>query len=90
MQTTLDHVNIVVSDIERSVDFYQRFLNLSRGFEVRLEGAWIETVTGIAGSRAHCVFMEASGGSARLELLQYLTLRGSATSLSPSTISMGS
>jgi glyoxylase I family protein len=68
----IDHVNIVVSDIERSVDFYCRALHLQRGFERLLEGAWIERITGVAGVRAQCVFLEHPTGGARLELLQFL------------------
>jgi catechol 2,3-dioxygenase-like lactoylglutathione lyase family enzyme len=79
--TRIDHVNIVVGNIERSVEFYQRLLGLRRGFEVTLEGDWIAEVTRIAGSRAHCVFLEpdVSAGpdpATRLELLQYLTPNG--------------
>ena len=69
----LDHVNIVVSDIEVSVAFYKQVLQLQRGFERILEGAWIETLTGIENVRAHCVFMENPRGGARLELLQFLS-----------------
>jgi catechol 2,3-dioxygenase-like lactoylglutathione lyase family enzyme len=73
-----DHINIVVSDMERSVRFYAQVLGLSRGFETRLQGAWIERVTGLAGAHAHCVFMETSDGAAgvRLELLQYFSPQG--------------
>ncbi len=68
----LDHVNIVVSDIEVSVNFYTQVLQLQRGFERILEGAWIETLTGMENVRAHCVFMENPDGGARLELLQFM------------------
>ena len=69
----LDHVNIVVSDLEVSIKFYAQVLQLERGFERTLEGAWIETLTGIEGVRAQCVFMENPRGGARLELLQFLS-----------------
>ena len=69
----LDHVNIVVSDIEVSVNFYTQVLQLERGFERLLEGAWIETLTQIPNVRAQCVFMENPNGGARLELLQFLS-----------------
>jgi catechol 2,3-dioxygenase-like lactoylglutathione lyase family enzyme len=73
-----DHVNIVVSDIERSVRFYAQVLGLRRGFETTLEGAWIERVTGLAGAHAHCVFMEtdAGAGGVRIELLRYFSPSG--------------
>jgi glyoxylase I family protein len=71
----LDHVNIVVSDLERAERFYGGVLGLRRGFERVLEGEWIERVTGLPGARAHCVFYEPEGGG-RVELLQYLSPRG--------------
>ncbi len=74
--TSIDHVNIVVADIERSVRFYSSFLGLKRGFEATLVGEWIERVTGVAGAHARCVFMEPEGGGVRLELLQYLNPAG--------------
>jgi glyoxylase I family protein len=71
----LDHVNIVVTDMERAERFYGGVLGLRRGFERLLEGEWIERVTGLPGARAHCVFYEPAAGG-RLELLQYLTPTG--------------
>ena len=68
---SIDHVNIVVADLERAIRFYSDLLGLRRGFEVFLEGEWIETVTGLKGARARCVFMEGDDSSARLELLHY-------------------
>jgi catechol 2,3-dioxygenase-like lactoylglutathione lyase family enzyme len=68
----LDHVNIVVSDMERSCLFYGKALGLRRGFEAVLEGQWIEEVTGLSGVKAQCVFYEFPSGGPRLELIQYL------------------
>jgi catechol 2,3-dioxygenase-like lactoylglutathione lyase family enzyme len=72
----IDHINIVVSDMERSVRFYAELLGLRRGFETTLEGEWVERVTGLPGARAHCVFMETDDPTVRLELLQYLSPTG--------------
>jgi glyoxylase I family protein len=69
----IDHVNIVVHDLERAVQFYGAVLGMEKTFEVLLEGAWIEEVTGLAGSRARCVFLSCPGQDFRLELLQYLS-----------------
>src|SRR5688572_14452155 len=81
MKIAIDHINIVVTDMDRSVAFYTTALGLDRGFEAMLEGDWIETVTGLPNLRAQCVFMEAGDTAVRLELLQYLTPAG--TSLPP-------
>jgi len=78
MPIRIDHVNLVVSDMERAVRFYTDALHLRRGFEVMLEGAWIATVTGLSGAHAHCVFMETDDPAVRLELLQYLHPSGTA------------
>lgn len=74
--TRIDHLNIVVGDMERSLRFYEDVFGWKRGFEAVLEGEWIETVTGIPGARARCVFLEAEGSPIRLEMLQYETPRG--------------
>ncbi len=74
----LDHVNIVVSDRERSCRFYGETLGLTRGFERILEGEWIERVTGLSGVRAHCVFFEFPAGGPRIELLHYHSPAGEA------------
>jgi len=72
MALTLDHLNVVVQDMERSVAFYGGVLGLEKTFDVVLEGEWIETVAGLKNLRARCVFF-GFGGGARLELLQYLS-----------------
>jgi catechol 2,3-dioxygenase-like lactoylglutathione lyase family enzyme len=74
----IDHVNIVVADLERSIRFYEEFLGLRRGFERTLKGEWVERVTGLAGAHAECVFMDDSAGGARLELLHYRSPQGAA------------
>jgi glyoxylase I family protein len=71
----LDHVNIVVTDLPQAERFYGEVLGLRRGFECRLEGEWIERVTGLPGARARCVFFEPDAGG-RVELLQYLSPTG--------------
>ncbi|MCC2668170.1 MAG: putative glyoxalase-like domain [Armatimonadetes bacterium] len=67
----IDHINIVVSEMERSVRFYTELLGLRRGFETTLQGEWVERVTGLPGAVAHCVFLETDDPTVRLELLQY-------------------
>ncbi|PQV63207.1 methylmalonyl-CoA/ethylmalonyl-CoA epimerase [Abditibacterium utsteinense] len=71
----IDHINLVVADLERSAAFYETVFGLKRGFSARLEGAWIETVTQIPGARATCLFLEnpdaSSNGGARIELIRY-------------------
>lgn len=71
--SSIDHINIVTGDMERAIAFYSGLLGLKQTFEVTLEGAWIETVTGLPNLRARCVFLSVPGQDVRLELLQYLS-----------------
>lgn len=85
----LDHVNIVVQDMERSVAFYTR-LGLRPSMDTVISGAWIANLVGLPDEelRARVVFMEPGSGEARLELIQYLIPPGLAlpqTSL-PNTV----
>lgn len=75
-KTRIDHVNVVVSDLERSARFYESVFGLQRGFSAVLEGAWIETVTALPGARAQCLFLESPQGGARIELIRYFTPEG--------------
>ena len=74
----VNHVNIVVRDMERSLAFYVGLLGLRATFEVELSGPWIETITGLAGVSARCVFCQPEGGGARFELLEYRAPAGEA------------
>ena len=76
MRLILDHFNIVVQNMERSVAFYRDVLGLTQTFQATLEGEWIETVTGLAETRARCVFFQLPGVDVRLELLEYIHPEG--------------
>jgi catechol 2,3-dioxygenase-like lactoylglutathione lyase family enzyme len=73
MPSTVDHINIVVSDLVASERFYTELL----GFEVmrraRLEGAWIDAIVGLAGVQADVVYVQPKGGGPRIELLHYIS-----------------
>ncbi len=62
--------------MERSLGFYVGLLGMRQTFALTLEGEWIESVVGLLGARARCVFVQPAGGGCRLELLQYLEPRG--------------
>ncbi|MDX1933221.1 MAG: VOC family protein [Capsulimonadales bacterium] len=74
----VNHLNIVVSDMERSLAFYVGLLGMRITFETELSGEWIDTVVGLAGVRARCVFVQPEGGGCRFELLQYIEPSGAA------------
>src|SRR5215468_4734456 len=67
----VNHLNIVVADMERSLAFYVGLLGMRITFETDLAGEWIDTVTGLSGVSARCIFCQPSGGGARFELLEY-------------------
>jgi len=74
----VDHINIIVSDLERSLRFYTEVLGLEETKRAHLEGEWIETIVGLKGVRAEVAYVEAPAGAPRIELLQYVTPRGAA------------
>lgn len=78
MISAIDHINIVVSDMPRSVAFYTELLGMSVTRTAHLEGDWIEAIVGLKGVSADVVYVEPPGGPLRLELLQYRSPRGAA------------
>lgn len=71
MKTTIDHINIVVRDLDRSVRFYTELLDMEITRRAHLEGAWIESVTGLPGVEAEVVYVQPRGGGPRIELIHY-------------------
>jgi catechol 2,3-dioxygenase-like lactoylglutathione lyase family enzyme len=67
----IDHLNIVVADMARSLEFYCDVLGCAKTKEAHLEGEWIEKIVGLRGVKAHAVFVELPGGGPRIELLHY-------------------
>jgi len=72
----IDHINIVVSDLERSVRFYTGLLGFREIRRAHLEGEWIESVVGLKGVSANVVYIVAPDGEPRIELLCYHTPSG--------------
>ena len=83
---TLDHLNIVVADLDRSVRFYRELFGLGVALDCRLAGDWFERVTGLPGAVADCVILQ---GAFRLELLKYLTPPGGAHGDVPAAVANG-
>jgi glyoxylase I family protein len=76
MILTVDHINLVVSDLERSVQFYTTLLGFREIRRAHLEGEWIEAIVGLKGIRANVAYLLAPDGEPRLELLCYESPRG--------------
>ena len=79
--STVHHVGITVSDIERSLDFYADLLGGERLGPWRRSGPRIDAVTGYPGVVVHQAFVRAPEGTTLVELLQYEN--GSTTVLDP-------
>ncbi len=76
MPCLIDHVNIVVSNLERSVDFYTRLLGFEQTRQATLEGEWIESVAGLKGVHAEVAYIQPPGGGPRIELIEYRSPAG--------------
>jgi catechol 2,3-dioxygenase-like lactoylglutathione lyase family enzyme len=76
--TTLDHVSVTVSDLERSVAFYRDVLGLDEVERHRLEGETISTMAGKQGVVLEVVRLAAPRTpGVLLDLQQYLAPPGS-------------
>jgi catechol 2,3-dioxygenase-like lactoylglutathione lyase family enzyme len=73
----LDHINIVVTDIESATAFFTGL-----GFEVQaqkiLSGAWIDTLVGLQNVNTRFVSLRLPGSQAVIELLEYIEPEGRA------------
>ncbi len=71
MLESIDHVNLVVTDLPRMTEFYCRVLGLRETKRVTISGAWIDQTVGLSDAKAECVYLELSNGP-RIELLRYV------------------
>jgi catechol 2,3-dioxygenase-like lactoylglutathione lyase family enzyme len=71
MSVAHNHVGLTVRDLDRSLDFYVRWVGLDRISvgEVRRHGEWFETLTRHTGGAVRSATVGA--GSFRLQLVQY-------------------
>ena len=71
----IDHVNIVVQNLEKCVEFYRDLLGFDVTMTARLDGKWIEQIVGLKGVVADCVYLQPNQGP-RIELLCYISPEG--------------
>lgn len=71
MIRAIDHINLVVADLARSVRFYTEVLGFRKTHDVHMEGEWIEQIIGLRGVQGFVAFVEPPGGGPRLELVEY-------------------
>lgn len=70
MIATIDHVNLVVRDLERMTDFYRKALGFAVTKRVTISGAWIDETVGLTGVEAEVVYLDLPSGP-RIELIDY-------------------
>jgi catechol 2,3-dioxygenase-like lactoylglutathione lyase family enzyme len=67
---TIDHVNIVVSDLERMAAFYRDVLGLRETKRVTISGEWVAATVGLSDVHADVVYLDLASGP-RIELIRY-------------------
>ena len=67
---TIDHVNIVVSDLEPMVAFYRDVLGLKETKRVTITGDWVAATVGLREVHADVVYLDLASGP-RIELIRY-------------------
>ena len=68
----MNHTGFVVSDMERSLEFYQDLLGLKQERNQILEGEFISELVGYPDARLHIVYLGTSDLRHSVELIQYL------------------
>jgi catechol 2,3-dioxygenase-like lactoylglutathione lyase family enzyme len=76
----IDHVNLVVSDLEKMCEFYRDFLGLKVSKEVTISGQWVDMVAGLNGVEADVIYLECTNGP-RIELIRYRRPQGATPAL---------
>ena len=70
MIQSIDHVNLVVRDLQRMTRFYVDVLGLVVTKEVTISGPWIDRVVGLSNVTAEVVYLDLASGP-RIELIYY-------------------
>ena len=66
-----DHTGITVSNLERSLDFWQNVLGLEFSHRAHQTGEMAEQITGVKGAELKLAVVKTPGGH-KIELLEYL------------------
>jgi catechol 2,3-dioxygenase-like lactoylglutathione lyase family enzyme len=67
----MEHVGIVVDDMEAAVDFFVA-LGLELEGEGEVEGEWVDRVIGVEGTRSQIAMLKSPDGSSSIELSKFL------------------
>jgi catechol 2,3-dioxygenase-like lactoylglutathione lyase family enzyme len=72
MLTSIDHVNLVVSELSRMLAFYRDVLGMTVTKQVTISGDWIGKTVGLSDVAAEVVYLDLPSGP-RIELIRYLS-----------------
>ena len=67
---SIDHVNLVVVDLDAMVQFYETVLGLRLTRRVTISGEWIDRTVGLRDVKAEVVYLDLPTGP-RIELIRY-------------------
>src|SRR5690242_6952133 len=70
MIQSIDHINLVVDDLDAMTRFYERLLGLKVTKRVTVAGEWIDDTVGLKNVKADVVYLDAPSGP-RVELIRY-------------------
>ena len=66
----LDHVSVVVEDLDAAIDFFTT-LGMTVAGRAPVEGEWVDRINGIEGVRVDIVMMRTPDGHGQLELTKF-------------------
>ena len=72
MLERIDHINIVVSDLESARDFFTT-LGFSEIHSAELSGEWISSIVGLKGVRAEYIALSFQNSPTSIELIKYFS-----------------
>ena len=67
---SIDHINLVVDDLDAMVRFYEHVLGLKITKRVTISGEWIDQTVGLPDVKADVVYLDLASGP-RIELIRY-------------------
>ena len=67
----IDHVNLVVEDLDGMTAFYRDVLGLRVTKQVTITGPWVAATVGLADVHADVVYLDFPSGGPRIELIRY-------------------
>lgn len=79
----LDHVGVVVDDLEAALAFFVELGMERTGGVTPVEGAWVDQVVGLEGVQVEIAFVRTPDGHSQLELTQFRHPMASASEPNP-------